>query len=161
MATSRPIGTAAQAVTIGVAAALLAMAARWSSVNPLPLDYAWGSHVETSAAETGMQTVSATEAREIAASFSHIVLDARKAADFAAGHIPGAMSLPVSALDQHFAEVSAMLTPDHPILVYCSGAECEESLELGKILIQSGFTNVTLFAGGIAEWERAGYPVER
>ena len=161
MASRRPIGIVGQLFLLGLISAALTGAAWKTASEPLDLRYAWGAHVETSAAETGMNTVSVDEAKIIADTFSHLVLDARKATDFAAGRIPGAMSLPVSDLDTHLAEIAAFLTPAQPILVYCSGAECEESLELGKFLIDAGYTNVTLFAGGITEWEKAGHPVER
>lgn len=161
MAPTRRPGTAVQMLLLGLVAAVATLAARAFYPEPLPLDYAWGDHVAAAAEATGMRTVTTEEARVIADTFSHVVLDARKAADYAAGRIPGAMSLPVSAFDAHFGEISALLTPGQPILVYCSGAECEESLELGKILISAGFTNIALFAGGISAWEQAGYPVER
>lgn len=155
------IGIAGQMVLLGLTAGGLSWAAWKTSDHPLALDYNWGLHVEASAAETGMRTVTVEEAKTMAESFTYVLLDARKASDFSAGRLPGAMSLPVSDLDAHLAEIAAFLTPSQPILVYCSGAECEESLELGKFLIESGYTNVSLFAGGISAWEKAGYPVER
>lgn len=161
MASRRSIGIARQMLLLGAVAGGLSWAAWQASDQPLALDYNWGAHVEAAATETGMRTVSVEETKIITDSFSHILLDARKSADYTAGRIPGAMSLPVSDLDAHLAEIAAFLTPAQPILVYCSGAECEESLELGKFLIESGYTNVTLFAGGITAWEKAGYPVER
>ncbi len=148
-------------VALAALAAVLAYAAWRTSDTPLALDYAWASHVATAAAETGMRAVTVDEAHAIATSFSHLVLDARKPSDFAAGRIPGAMSLPVSDLDTHLPALAGLLTPEQPLLVYCSGAECEESLELGRILIQSGYTNIALFAGGMAEWTAAGHPVEQ
>jgi rhodanese-related sulfurtransferase len=138
-----------------------AAGSRLLTEKPLPLHYAWGEHVAGTAVEKGMRTASVEEARAISDSFSHIILDARRTSDYNAGRIPGAMSLPVHEVDKHLASVSALLTPAQPILVYCSGHECEESLELGEILIKSGYTNVTLFAGGITAWQEAGYPVER
>jgi rhodanese-related sulfurtransferase len=148
-------------VVLASLSGVLAYAAWRTSDTPLALDYAWASHVATAATQTGMRTVALEEAHAIATSFSHLVLDARKPTDFAAGRIPGAMSLPVSDLDNHLPALAGLLTPEQPILVYCSGAECEESLELGRFLIASGYTNIALFAGGMAEWTAAGHPVEQ
>jgi len=154
-------GTGGQMILLAALAALLAYATWRNSDQPLPLDYAWSSHVASAATQTGMRAVDLPEAHAIVQSFSHLVLDARKASDFAAGRIPGAMSLPVSDLDTYLPGLAGLLTPEQPILVYCSGAECEESLELGRFLITAGYTNVALFAGGMAEWTAAGHPVEQ
>jgi rhodanese-related sulfurtransferase len=54
-----------------------------------------------------------------------------------------------------------LLTPEQPIVVYCSGPECDESLKLGEILITAGYTNIALFAGGMTAWTEAGYEVQR
>jgi len=154
-------GTLLQMLLLIALAAAGVVVSRFIYEKPLPLNYAWGQHVAGAALEKGMRTATVEEARAISDSFSHIILDARRSSDYNAGRIPGAMSLPVHEVDKHLASVSALLTPSQPILVYCSGHECEESLELGEILITSGYTNVTLFAGGITAWQAAGYPVER
>ena len=53
-----------------------------------------------------------------------------------------------------------MLTPEQPILVYCSGQACDESLLVSSNLLEQGFTNVSLFAGGMEEWLAAGHDLE-
>lgn len=161
MASRRTPGTIFQFLILAVLAAGAVVVARNFYENPLPLRYAWSEHVTSEAAAKGMRTVSIAEAKQIADQFSHIILDARKASDFSNGRLPGAMSLPVSDFDAHITEVSLLLTPEQPIMVYCSGQECEESLELGEILITHGYTNITLFAGGISAWTEAGYSLER
>lgn len=129
--------------------------------NPLPLDYAWGRHVEATAGAKGLTLVSLEEARQITETFSHIVLDARKPADYNAGRLPGALSLPLTQFDQFFSGVAPLLGGGQPVMVYCSGRECDESIKLGEILIKAGYTNISLFAGGMNDWTKAGYPVER
>lgn len=154
-------GTLAQMVVLLVAAVAAAAVMRALDDDPLPFDYAWSQHVERAAQEKGMRTVTLDEAREMVSAFSHIVLDARKVADYEAGHLPGAMSLPLLDFDEQFPVISALLTPEQPVLVYCSGHDCDESLKLGEILIQSGYTNITLFAGGMSAWQDAGLEVQR
>ncbi len=157
----RASGTAWQMlILLGVSAAGM-IAARVAYEQPLPLNYAWSNHVESSATEKGMRTVTVGEAKEIADSFSHLVLDARRHSDYIAGRIPGAMSLPEGEFEEYFGMVSPLLSETLPIMVYCSGLECDESLKLGEVLIRSGFTNITLFAGGMADWTNAGYAVEQ
>lgn len=145
--------------------AFMAFCAAWTMRQledaPHPLRYAWSEHVSRSAQEKGMRTVTLEEAREIAITFSHILFDARKPTDFQAGHLPGAMSLSLLDFDALFPSVEPLLTPEQPVLVYCSGEDCDESLKLGEMLIELGYTNLTLFAGGMKAWQEAGYEVER
>jgi len=138
----------------------LARSGKVDAYKPLPLDYAWSRHVETAAGEKGLKLVSLEEARQIAESFSHIILDARKPADYDAGRLPGALSLPLTQFDEKFPGISPLLGGGQPVMVYCSGRECDESIKLGEILIKAGYTNIALFAGGMIEWNAAGYPVE-
>lgn len=150
-----------QMIILLVASVAAAVMMRWLDEDPLPLRYAWSEHVARTAEAKGMRTVTLQEAREIVSAFSHIVLDARKNADYEAGHLPGAMSLPLLDFDAQFPAISGLLMPDQPVMVYCSGYECDESLKLGEILVQSGYTNITLFAGGMSAWQEAGLEVER
>jgi rhodanese-related sulfurtransferase len=148
------------AVLFAVSAAAVLIARGFYS-HPLSLHYPWSEHVERSAVEHGMAVASLAETRVIAETFSHIIFDARREADYLAGHLPGAMSLPSGDIDRHFSGITSLLTPEQPILVYCSGQDCDESLMLGKTLIEAGYTNITLFVGGMKEWTDANLPVER
>ncbi|MGA1193263.1 MAG: rhodanese-like domain-containing protein [Kiritimatiellia bacterium] len=164
MPSPRPSGMPVfKQMAILLAGSSLAAFALWwqQGENRLALDYTWGDHVEQSAREKGMITASLDEAKIIVDSFSHIVLDARKTVDFEAGHLPGAMSLPLLEFDAAFGGIAPLLTPDQPVMVYCSGKECDESIKLGEILIEAGYTNVTLFAGGMIAWQEAGFEVQR
>lgn len=88
-------------------------------------------------------------------------LDARDAAEFAAGRIPGAHNLPFYDLETHRQAALEGLSPDSPIVVYCEGVGCELSLFLGRELQQMGYTDVKIFYGGFPEWKTAGLPVEQ
>ena len=70
------------------------------------------------------------------------------------------MSLPYDAEAIDFENVIMLLTPEQPILTYCSGLECDESFELSLSLIEQGFTNIVLFAGGFNAWDGAGHKVQ-
>ncbi len=73
---------------------------------------------------------------------------------FRAAHIPG--SLNVSNEEQG----RALLSPDDEIVVYCSDVNCLASQSAYNILMSHGFKNVRRYAGGLADWEAAGYPLE-
>jgi rhodanese-related sulfurtransferase len=88
-------------------------------------------------------------------------MDARPPADFAAGHLAGAFSVPSEQIEKYLPAVMPLLTREQPIMTYCSGHECDESLKLSKHLLQNGFTNVVLFVGGFSDWTEAKLPVEK
>lgn len=148
------------AALLAALAALLGVAAQFVSPTRIPWTQDWSRYVESRALDAGIPLANLDATKAIIDTRSHLVLDARKIADYDAGHIPGAMSLPHSALEESFPAFAPMLTPDLPILVYCSGKDCDESLLLGDFLRKQGFTNVTLYVGGFLEWKAAGLPVE-
>lgn len=57
-------------------------------------------------------------------------------------------------------ELLAALDPDDEIVVYCSDPACVGSRFAYKKLVESGYTNVRRYAGGLSDWEAAGYPLE-
>ncbi len=83
-----------------------------------------------------------------------IVLDVRPAAEFAAGHIPGAMSIPVGQLGQRLAELPA----GTEVAAYCRGPYCVFAHDAVRLLRAHGRTARRL-TGGLPEWRLAGLPV--
>jgi len=83
------------------------------------------------------------------------VLDVRPADEFAMGHLPGALNVPIDALEQRLQE----LDPDQEIVAYCRGAYCVLSFEAVAALRGRGF-NVRRLKDGYPEWRGAGLPVE-
>lgn len=129
--------------------------------KPLPWRQSWSAAVTVAAKESGITIVSREQTKVFVDAGAHIVLDARPPADYAAGHIPGAFSVPSEQIDKYLPQVLPMLAPAQPILTYCSGHQCDESVKLTKHLLANGFTNVVLFQGGWAEWSAAKGPVEK
>lgn len=83
------------------------------------------------------------------------VLDVRNPDEFAAGHVEGAVLIPLGELDARIAELPQDL--DTPMLVYCKvGIRGNFGLAYLKML---GFTNVRNIRGGIDAWTAAGLPV--
>lgn len=120
----------------------------------------WKHHVETKALAAGLQIADTATARQIVEENTHVLLDARPAEDYRRGRLPGAISLPFDSVDAEFPILAPLFASGLPILVYCSGAACDESLLLAKYLKTHGITNVVLYTGGFEEWTRAGLPVE-
>jgi rhodanese-related sulfurtransferase len=82
------------------------------------------------------------------------VLDVRPAAEYAAGHIPGAISIPVGQLGQRLAE----LPEGTEIVAYCRGPYCVFAHDAVRLLRARGRAARRL-AGGMPEWRLAGLPV--
>ena len=73
---------------------------------------------------------------------------------YRAKHIPGS---------QHFATLQDTLTSfakDEEIVVYCASYDCPASVFAYEYLVHHGYTHVRRYAGGILDWEEAGYPLE-
>jgi rhodanese-related sulfurtransferase len=83
------------------------------------------------------------------------VVDVRPAEEYAAGHIPGAASVPIAELAERLDE----LPRDVEIVAYCRGPYCVFAPEALTILRANGFQARRL-ADGLPEWRLAGLPVE-
>jgi rhodanese-related sulfurtransferase len=82
-----------------------------------------------------------------------LFIDAREADFFEEGHIPGAVNLSVAAIK---STVPAGVPLDRPLIVYCSGGDCEDSGVVARALLKMGCRDVAVFAGGWEEWSAAG-----
>jgi rhodanese-related sulfurtransferase/DNA-binding HxlR family transcriptional regulator len=83
-----------------------------------------------------------------------IVLDVRPPAEFAAGHIAGSRSVPVTELRRHLRA----LPKDVEVVAYCRGPYCAYADEAVRELARKGFRARRL-TDGFPEWQRAGLPV--
>jgi rhodanese-related sulfurtransferase len=88
------------------------------------------------------------------------VIDARTAAEYVQGHIPGALLLDYYEMGRYFGGVVSHLTKDEVITLYCAGPDCEDSELLAREFYSMGYTNLLVFKGGYAEWLGAGLPVK-
>jgi rhodanese-related sulfurtransferase len=83
-----------------------------------------------------------------------VLLDVRPAAEFAAGHIEGARSAPITELGRHLQA----LPPDAEVVAYCRGPYCVFADEAVRELARRGF-HARRLTEGFPEWKRAGLPV--
>ena len=92
--------------------------------------------------------ISAKEAKQIMdTSEGYVILDVRARDEYDQGHIPGAIVIPHTELEDLAAE--KLPDPDQLILVYCrSGRRSKIAAEL---LVDLGYTNIREF-GGILDW---------
>jgi rhodanese-related sulfurtransferase/DNA-binding transcriptional ArsR family regulator len=98
-------------------------------------------------------------AREVLARLKNgliTVLDVRPAEEYAAGHLPGAINVPVDRLEKYLSK----LPKRKEVVAYCRGPYCLMSFEAVEKLRQRGFKAQRL-ENGYPEWRAAGLPVER
>ena len=84
-----------------------------------------------------------------------VVLDVRPAAEYAGGHLPGALHIPLDELAGRLAE----LPRDREIVAYCRGQYCVLAHDAVRLLTDRGLT-ARRAAEGLLEWRLAGVPVE-
>ena len=83
------------------------------------------------------------------------VLDVRPQDEFALGHVPGAVNVPLAELEKRLSK----LDPGHEIVAYCRGPYCVLSYEAVAQLRARGF-KIRRLEDGYPEWRAAGLPVE-
>jgi rhodanese-related sulfurtransferase len=83
-----------------------------------------------------------------------IVLDVRPPEEYRAGHIPGAVSIPLKELCSHLSK----LPRRREIVAYCRGPYCVLAVEAVKLLRAKGFRAVRM-EDGVPEWRAQGLPV--
>lgn len=104
----------------------------------------------------GISTVDATEfAKEVASEDTPQLVDVRTPAEFADGHLPGAINIDIQS--DSFDKVStSTLSRDKPVYVYCRSGK--RSLTAADHLVDNGYKVVNL-KGGILEWNAQGMPL--
>ncbi|SDA90543.1 ArsR/SmtB family transcription factor [Mesorhizobium qingshengii] len=83
------------------------------------------------------------------------VLDVRSEDEFALGHLPGALNIPLTELERRLAELPA----NREVIAYCRGPYCVLSFEAVAALRTRGYV-VHRLEDGYPEWKAAGLPVE-
>jgi len=84
-----------------------------------------------------------------------LVVDVRSAADYARGHVPGAISLPAAELERKLGS----LPRDVEVIAYCQGPYCVLSPDMVGVLRRYGIPARPL-DGGMVRWQREGGQVE-
>ena len=103
---------------------------------------------------TGLQTMTRDELRKRLRSKDIVVLDVRPEPEFAAGHIAGAVSVPVQDLRARLSEIPA----GTQVVAYCRGPYCVYADDAVRLLSAEGRDALRL-EDGFPEWAAAGLPV--
>lgn len=84
-----------------------------------------------------------------------VVVDVRPREEYEAGHIAGAVSIPLTQLEHHISEMD----PAQEIIAYCRGPYCVLAAEAVKTMRKRGYRAFRL-VDGYPEWRDAGLPIE-
>ncbi len=103
-----------------------------------------------------MEPVAAAELLDRARKGLVTVLDVRPAEEFEAGHLPGAVNIPIEQLGKRLGE----LPKRKEVVAYCRGPYCLMSYEAVELLRRKGHKARRL-ENGLPEWRLAGLPVEQ
>jgi rhodanese-related sulfurtransferase/DNA-binding transcriptional ArsR family regulator len=101
-----------------------------------------------------VEAVSRAELLQRVRSGGAVVVDLRLAEEYEAGHIAGAISMPLAELEAHLAELPA----DVEIVAYCRGPYCALAPQ-GVALLQRAGRRARRLEDGFPEWRLAGLPV--
>jgi rhodanese-related sulfurtransferase len=82
------------------------------------------------------------------------VLDVRPSEEYRAGHLPGALSVPLKELERKLSE----LPRDREVVAYCRGPYCVLAVEAVEMLRSRGFAAFRL-EDGVPDWQARGFPV--
>lgn len=138
---SRPLGPALGAVTLGLALLLTGCTGT--------------SDATTTRAAAATQSIGVDEFAAAAERPGVVLIDVRTPAEFAEGHLAGAVNLDIGAPD--FADAVAGLRLDGSYAVYCrSGNRSAQAL---AVMRSSGIEDAVHLDGGIGAWAGAGRPL--
>ena len=116
------------------------------------------AHDLVAAAKTRIQEVSLAET-DAAIRAADVLLDVREAAEYAAGHLPGAVHVARGLLEFKLSSTPELTSRDIRIVLYCKTSG--RAALAGCALHDMGYLDVKSIAGGFDAWVGAGKPVAR
>jgi rhodanese-related sulfurtransferase/DNA-binding transcriptional ArsR family regulator len=102
-----------------------------------------------------LEPVTIRELRQLMRDGDVTVVDVRPTEEYDAGHIPGALSVPVAELKRRLREIPK----NREVIAYCRGRYCVYSLEAVTLLRKQGYL-ARRVDEGLPDWRIAGFPVE-
>lgn len=106
-------------------------------------------------ARDAMEVVEAEELLRRARKGEVTVIDVRPPEEYRAGHVPGAVSIPVGELEARLKE----LPKGREVIAYCRGPYCVMAVEAVDLLRKKGF-QARRMEQGVADWRARGWPIE-
>ncbi len=95
-------------------------------------------------------------AAQIAAGTAPLILDVRSQKEFADGHIPGAINIPHTELEERIAELDGR--KNDTLVLHCRSGR--RAVSADEVLRQNGFTEIVELEGHMLDWRAGNHPVE-
>lgn len=141
--------TAAKTAVIG---AFILLTGILIARSPIAPSQAMASRLES-------DEITLAEAKTLFDARKAFFVDARSEYVFYISHITGARSLSSSRFDEQFPEFRQQIPAETLIVVYCINSRCGKARDVANLLKKNGYHNVKVLTEGIAEWNKAGYPI--
>jgi rhodanese-related sulfurtransferase len=103
-----------------------------------------------------LSSIAPEELQRLRARGEAVLIDARPAVEYAAGHLPGAVSLPPDAA----GEASRLLPRGKTVVAYCRGPFCVYADDVLARLAERGW-KVARLEEGVLEWQERGLPLAK
>lgn len=91
-----------------------------------------------------------------------LLIDARNAATYQAGHIPGALQYDHFRPTENIAQVVPACLAAEKIILYCHGGSCEDSIFAARLLVGYGVPadRLAIYEAGFHDWQTANLPIQ-
>jgi len=143
-------------------AAAVVVGAVFNAARPggIPFVGDWSAEAVTRIHAGGLEVIGPDEAYELFAAEKALFIDAREPGDYAGGHIPGSVNIPLEKAAEHLEDVRAMLRTGKTLIAYCYDVDCPLGADLVKDLRGQGVGPVRVMHEGWVGWLDRGYPHE-
>lgn len=115
-----------------------------------------GAAVDEDVPFEGVERVTLNQAYVAFLQEEAVFIDVRPRSEYAAGHIPRSVSIPMTGLERRYGELDAQAW----VIVYGEAADESDSAAAADFLLDQGFERVSVVFGGIEAWVAAGHPVD-
>ncbi len=131
---------------------LAALALGLTTLVFFPEGFSFGDNQE---ADEDFPRVHLTQTAPRIQSGEWLLVDARDEDQFAASHIPGAVSLPANSYPEMLEFFAEENGKTKTVVIYCGTEDCDLSVELAlRLRDEIGFTDIRILDGGFLAWQR-------
>jgi len=102
--------------------------------------------------------ISLAEAQRLLGQPGVLFVDGRAYNEWQAGHLPGAIALPVGEFDKRWPMHKKELRKAKVVVIYCHGENCGMADTVADLLSNKGLRNMAVFWGGFPAWRDASLP---